>query len=147
MTTGLQDSGFGDSGLQELEVVPREPVTPVHAKVYDPTGRKFVVNQYGQYASQHPADQWVVLQLTIIQGSMASAPRHGNPALSVTHLGPTSGNLIREAVMRKLSPKILSNEIEVNRVDVAPATVSGRIVTVEYTNLITANRVVKAVEL
>jgi len=141
MALGLGVDPLGEPllGLDAIHVPERHGLKPIAAKRFDPKTRAYVVNIDGQYVEDHPIDQWVVLQLAIIRGSIPASPAEGNPALRYEHIGADHVAKVKRDIEQLLSPRAVAGDITVHLVEVA-APGNATLMQVDYTNNVTVKR-------
>lgn len=139
MGLGEDPLGAPRLGLDATPRPERGKLAPIAAKIYNPKTKSFEVNQDGQYGGQHPVDQFVVMNCTLVLGTIRSAKSFGNPAQTYPVIGPREIDRVRKRILQSLSPKVASGELRVHNVVVVSS--RGRtLVGVDYTNLVTARR-------
>lgn len=139
MPLGDQPLGTGTAGLDAPVIPERAVIRAVHAKVYDPKNRRWSVDFEGQYESQHPVDQWVVMQLTWAAGEAKSMPQLGNPVYLLTHTGKDHASRVRNLLLRRLRQKVETGELRIASLEVSSEG-NASFVLCDYVNLATRER-------
>jgi hypothetical protein len=133
-TDPFAQAPFGVAAIAESPRVTPAPAPP--AKLFDPNARDFLLNSDGHYTPTHPVDQWVVIQLTYIAGTMPANSAVGNPVLQITHIADDHIPKVETLIRKTLDPKVSAGEVRISSIVVE--TSAGRTpFQVDYMNLVT----------
>ncbi len=136
---GLDAFGQPQLGLPAAPLPPRVRLEPIEARELDPGSKTFVVNEVGQYVGTTGLMQWVTMQLTLIRGSIASAPDLGNPSHDYPSLAGDHAEKVRTRILQRLNTRVAKRELKIHQL-VVEVKGNATLIGLDVTDLTTGKR-------
>lgn len=138
MGLGTDPCGMSACGLDLQQPSGRSNRRIPDALAFDGQTRDFILDENGQYESDHPVDAKVFLICRTVIGTIRSAPELGQTVGQIQYIDPlTIQATVSDRFRTALQATVDAGEIRILRIEVESSPF-GRIVTaVHYVNLIT----------